>query len=136
MNYKSVLRSLNQNCNQTYPKYNSADLPNVAKIAMEITQYEPEVIYMLDNGSLDFQTYIVQYSGDAISQTLINVKNDKLISKEDIGYELGGEDESFQSFVINEKLEINIIDINYKTKFKKTLKIFKINSEGKIIKIR
>lgn len=130
------LKNCSQNCNQTYPKYNSADLPNVAKIAMGITQYEPEVIYMLDNGSLDFQTYIVQYSGDAISQTLINVKNEKLISSEDIGYELGGEDESFQSFVINEKLEINIIDINYKTKLRKVLNTFKINSEGKIIKIK
>lgn len=130
------LKNCNQNCNQTYPKYNSADLPNVAEIAMEITQYEPEVIYMLDNGSLDFQTYIVQYSGDAISQTLMNVKNDKLISKEDIGYELGGEDESFKSFVINEKLEINIIDIKYKTKLKKVLNTFKINSEGEIIKVK
>lgn len=130
------LKNCNQNCNQKYPKYNSADLPNVAKIAMEITQYEPEVIYMLDNGSLDFQTYIVQYSGDAISQTLINVKSEKLISSEDIGYELGGEDESFQSFEINEKLEINIIDINYKTKLRKVLNTFKINSEGKIIKIK
>lgn len=130
------LKNCSQNCNQIYPKYTSADLPNVSKIAMEITQYEPEVIYMLDNGTLDFQTYIVQYSGDAISQTLINVKNEKLISSEDIGYELGGEDESFQSFVINEKLEINIIDINYKTKLRKVLNTFKINSEGKIIKIK
>jgi len=119
-----------------YPKYTSTELPNVAKIALEITQYEPEIIYLLNNGNSNFQTYVVQYSGDAISQTLINIKNNKLISSQDIGYELGAEDESYQSFVINEKLDVDIIDINYKTKLRKVLSTIKINSEGKIIKIK
>lgn len=130
------LKNCSQNCNQVYPKYTSNELPNVARIAMEITQYEPEIIYLLNNGNLNFQTYVVQYSGDAISQTLINIKNDKLISSQEIGYELGGEDESYQSFVISEKLNIDIIDINYKTKLRKVLSTLKINSEGKIIKIK
>jgi hypothetical protein len=130
------LKNCSQNCSQIYPRYTSKELPNIAKIAFEITQYEPEIIYLLNNGNLKFQTYIVQYSGDAISQTLINIKNDKAISSENIGYELGAEDESYQSFIINEKLNIDIIDINYKTKLKKVLNTFKINSEGKIIKIK
>jgi hypothetical protein len=78
----------------------------------------------------------VQYSGDAISQTLINIKNNKLVSSQGIGYELGAEDETYQSFVINKKLNIDIIDINYKTKVKKVLSSLKINSDGKIIKIK
>jgi len=130
------LKNCSQNCSELYPKYTSTELPNVAKIAIDITQYEPQIIYLLNNGNLNFQTYIVQYSGDATSQTLLNIKNDKLISSEDIGYELGAEDESFQSFVINKKLNIEIIDINYKTKLRKVLNIFKINQEGKIIKIK
>jgi hypothetical protein len=130
------LKNCSQNCYQIYPRYTSKELPNIAKIAFDITQYEPEIIYLLNNGNLKFQTYIVQYSGDAISQTLINIKNDKAISSENIGYELGAEDESYQSFIINEKLNIDIIDINYKTKLKKVLNTFKINSEGKIIKIK
>jgi len=130
------LKKCSQNCSQIYPKYTSTELPDVAKIALEITQYEPEIIYLLNNGNLKFQTYIVQYSGDAISQTLINIKNEKAISSENIGYELGAEDESYQSFVINEKLNIDVIDINYKTKLKKVLNTFKINSEGIIIKIK
>lgn len=130
------LKNCSQNCSQIYPRYTSKELPNIAKIAFEITQYEPEIIYLLNNGNLKFQTYIVQYSGDAISQTLINIKNDKAISSQNIGYELGAEDESYQSFIINEKLNIDIIDINYKTKLKKVLNTFKINSEGKIIKIK
>lgn len=128
------LKNCSQNCSQVYPKYTSNELPNVAKIALEITQYDPEIIYLINNGNLNFQTYVVQYSGDAISQTLINIKNDKLISSQDIGYELGAEDESYESFVINKKLDIDIIDINYKTKVKKVLSSLKINSEGKIIK--
>ncbi|MNQ85923.1 hypothetical protein D3C85_1011010 [compost metagenome] len=128
------LKNCSQNCNQIYPKYTSNELPNVAKIALEITQYEPEIIYLINNGNLNFQTYIVQYSGDAISQTLINIKNDKLLSSQDIGYELGAEDESYQSFVINEKLDIDILDINYKTKVKKVVGSLKINSEGKLLK--
>jgi hypothetical protein len=130
------LKNCSQNCNQIYPRYTSNELPNVAKIALEITQYEPEIIYLINNGNLNFQTYIVQYSGDAISQTLINIKNDKLLSSQDIGYELGAEDESYQSFVINEKLDIDILDINYKTKVKKVVSSLKINSEGKIIKTK
>lgn len=130
------LKNCSQNCNQIYPKYTPTELPNVAKIALEITQYEPEIIYLLNNGNLSFQTYVVQYSGDAISQTLINIKNNKLISSQDIGYELGAEDESYQSFVINKKLDVEIIDINYKTKLRKVLSTIKINSEGKIIKIK
>lgn len=113
------LKNCSQNCSQIYPQYTSEELPNIAKIAFEITQYEPEIIYLLNNGNLKFQTYIVQYSGDAISQTLINIKNDKAVSSEDIGYELGAEDESYLSFIINEKLNIDIIDINYKTKLKR-----------------
>jgi hypothetical protein len=130
------LKNCSQNCSQIYPKYISSELPNVAKIALEITQYEPEIIYLLNNGDLNFQSYVVQYSGDAISQTLINIKNNKLISSQEIGYELGAEDESYQSFVISQKLDIDIIDINYKTKLRKVLNTFKINSEGKIIKIK
>lgn len=130
------LKNCSQNCNQIYPRYTSKELPNVAKIAFEVTQYEPEIIYLINNGNLNFQTYVVQYSGDAISQTLINIKNDKLISSQEIGYELGAEDESYQSFVIRDKLDIDIIDINYKTKVKKVVSSLKINSEGKIIKTK
>jgi len=130
------LKKCSQNCSQIYLKYTSTEMPNVAKIALEITQYEPEIIYLLNNGNLNFQTYIVQYSGDAISQTLLNIKNNKLVSSQEIGYELGAEDDSYQSFVINEKLDIDIIDIDYKTKLKKVLSTFKINSEGKIIKVK
>jgi len=127
------LKNCSQNCIQIYPKYTSTELPRVAKIAFEITQYEPEIIYSINNGNLNFQTYIVQYSGDAISQTLINIKNGKLISSKEIGYDLGGEDESYQSFIINDKLIIEIIDINYKTKLRKVINTFKINFDGKII---
>jgi hypothetical protein len=125
-----------QNCNQIYPQYTSMELPNIAKITVELTQYEPDIIYLLNNGNLKFQTFIVQYSGDAISQTLINIKDGKLISSQNIGYEMDGEDESYQSFIIDTKLNIDIIDINYKTKLRKVLNSFKINSDGKIIKIK
>jgi len=130
------LKNCSQNCNQIYPKYTSIELPNVAKIALEVTQYQPEIIYLINNGNLNFQTYVVQYSGDAISQTLINIKDDKLISSQNIGYQLEAEDESYQSFVINEKLDITIIDINFRTKVKKVLNSLKINSQGKIIKTK
>ncbi len=130
------LKNCTQNCSKIYPHYTSGELPKIATISYELTQYEPEVIYLLNNGSQKFQTYIIQYSGDAISQTLINVKNNYIISSQDIGYELGAEDKSYQSFIIDEKLNIDIIDINYKTKFKKVINSFIINSEGKIIKIK
>lgn len=125
-----------EDCGKNYPHYKSNELQNIAKIAIEVTQYNPDKIYSIKNGNQEFQTYVIQYSGDAISQTLINVKNNQLIASQSIGYELGGEEESYQTFLINKDLSINIYDVNYNSKSKKILTIFQIKKDGSVVKVK
>ncbi len=110
----------------------------------KINKNNPENIYRIDNGGLPFETYILQIRDEnqdyLLDRFIVNIKNQKLISKQLIGVEPDGEvpeDAIYtaKSFVLNKDLTINIFEVRFSKIYKKLKEAYKITSEGEIVKI-
>jgi hypothetical protein len=121
-------------CLNQYPVLINAKLLEVKKIISESTEDSPDKIFQINNGGLVFDTYVYCTYGDSDSQTLINIKDDKIIASESIGYAMP-ENKTYQSFVIDKDLSVTIYDIEYNNFLKKTLEKYKIKNDGKIVKM-
>jgi hypothetical protein len=121
-------------CAQLYPQLVEDKLNEIKKIISENTEDNPDEIFQINNGGLGFDSYVYCTYGDSDSQTLISIKDNKIIASESIGYAMP-ENKTFQSFVINEDLSITIYDVEYNTFVKKILEKYQIKNDGKIVKI-
>lgn len=120
---------------ELYPTLKDDKFENIKKIIFSNNEDNPDDIFQINNGGLNFETYVYCTYGDSDSQTLINVKNGKIISEVSIGYAMP-ENETYQSFIINRDLSIVVNDINYNTRVKKVLEKYQIKNDGSIIKIK
>ncbi|KUJ60002.1 hypothetical protein AR687_20490 [Flavobacteriaceae bacterium CRH] len=120
---------------ELYPQIMGDKLFQIKKIISENTEDNPDEIYQINNGNLGFDSFIYCTYGDSDSQTLINVKNNKIIANEALGYAMP-ENKTYQSFVINKDLTINIYDIDYNSRLKKILEKYQIKQDGSIAKIK
>lgn len=113
----------------SYKIYSSEELPEITKIINDQINEYPISIFAIDNGNLSFQTYVIQNDGDSVTQVLVNIKGDKVLANEIIGYE----SENYNTFIINKDLSINMYRVdNYNSR---TLtKTLQIKSDGSIIK--
>ena len=118
-----------------YPTLKDDKFENIKKIIFSSKEDNPDQIFQINNGGLSFETYVYCTYGDSDSQTLINVKNGKIISNESIGYAMP-ENETFQSFIINKDLSVIVNDINYNTRTKKILEKYQIKNDGSIDKLK
>jgi hypothetical protein len=119
---------------QLYPTVKGEKLEAIKKYIYFDSEDNPDEVFQIDNGGIGFDTYVYCTYGDSDSQTLINIKDEKIISKESIGYGTP-ENETYQSFIINKDLSIVIYDINYTTRSKKVLEKHQINPDGSIKKL-
>ncbi|WP_268846647.1 hypothetical protein [Flavobacterium aestivum] len=120
---------------QRYPTVKGEKLETIKKYIYSNNEDNPDEVFQINNGGKDFDTYVYCTYGDSDSQTLINVKNEKIISWESIGYATP-EDETYQSFIINKDLHIIIYNITYTTKSKRVLEKYLINLDGSISKMK
>ncbi|WP_426484812.1 hypothetical protein [Flavobacterium sp. 2] len=121
---------------KVYPKLKDDKFLEIKKIISESSEGDnADEIFQINNGGLAFDSFLYCIYGDSDSQTLINIKNDKIIAKEAIGYAMP-ENETYQSFVINKDLTIDVYDINYNSLSKKFLERHQIKQDGSIVKIR
>ena len=120
---------------KVYPSLNEAKLEAIKKIISTGGEDNPDLVFKINNGTTSFDTYVYCTFGDSDSQTVINVKDNKIISRESIGYAMP-ENETYQSFVINKDLSITIYDIDYNTRSKKILEKYLIKQNGTIVKIK
>ena len=118
---------------QVYPVLKDDKLEAVKKIISTDSEDNPDLIFKVNNATTAFDTYVYCTFGDSDSQTIINVKDNKIIAKESIGYAMP-ENETYQSFVINKDLSITIYDIDYNTRSKKILEKYQIKQNGLIVK--
>ncbi|MCD0472302.1 hypothetical protein [Flavobacterium sp. JAS] len=118
---------------EVYPVLKGDKLEIVKKIIYDANEDNPDEVFQINNGTIIFDTYVYCTYGDSDAQTLINVKNGKIISIESIGYAMP-ENETYQSFVINKDLSIVVYDINYADRSKKILEKYQINTDGSISK--
>ncbi|MCV9926936.1 hypothetical protein OIU83_04705 [Flavobacterium sp. LS1R49] len=120
---------------KAYPQLRGDKLAQIKKIILESSEDNPDEIFQINNGGLGFDSFVYCIYGDSDSQSLINIKNNKIIANESIGYAMP-ENETYQSFVINKDLTINIYDINYNSRSKKILEKHQIKQDGSITKIK
>lgn len=114
-----------------YKIYSSEDLPEITKIINEQINEFPASILIIDNGDLNFQTYVIQIDGDSITQIVVNIKGNKVLSSEIVGYE----SDSYNTFIINRDLTINLYKVNSDDKSKNITKKMKIKNDGVIVKV-
>ncbi|WP_421497718.1 hypothetical protein V8245_12895 [Flavobacterium columnare] len=122
-------------CKEKYPFLEGNELENVKKLISGNSEDSPDKIFKINNGNLDFKNYIYCTYGDSDSQTLISVRNDKIISSASIGYAMP-ENESYQSFVFEKDLSIVVYDIKYNTLTKKILEKYQVKKDGTILKTK
>ncbi len=108
-------------------------IPLIYTKIIEKTSYKPDFVIKLKN-NMDFDTYLVEYSGDPVVQDIFNFKGNTLISNENVGYELGGEDKTYTTFKISNDLTIDVIEVKYSNNSKKVIAKYKIDKSGKINK--
>lgn len=120
---------------QVYPVLKDDKLEVVKKIIATDGEDNPDIVFKVNNKTTVFDTYVYCTYGDSDSQTIINVKDNKIIDKESIGYAMP-ENETYQSFVINKDLSVTIYDIDYNTRSKKIFEKYQIKQNGSIIKIK
>jgi len=120
---------------EVYPQLNGEKLSQVKKIISENTEDNPDEIYQINNKDLGFDSFVYCTYGDSDSQSLINIKNNKILANEFLGYAMP-ENKTYRSFVINKDLTINIYDVDYNSKSKKILERYQIMSDGSIIKLK
>lgn len=120
---------------QVYPVLKDDKLEAVKKIIAADGEDNPDLVFKVNSGTTAFDTYVYCTFGDSDSQTIINVKDNKIVSKESIGYAMP-ENETYQSFVINKDLSISVYDIDYNTRSKKILEKYQIKQNGSIVKLK
>ena len=113
-----------------YKVYSSNELPEVTKNINDQINEFPVRFFSIDNGGLPFQTYIIETDGDSITQILVNIKDNKVLSSEIIGYE----SESINTFTINKDLSINMYKIDNENNSKSLTKTLQIKKDGRLVK--
>ncbi|MET3047369.1 hypothetical protein [Flavobacterium covae] len=136
----------NAKCNEKYPKIIGNELKSVTSlINKKINKNKPDVIYHLDNGGLPFETYVFQIRDEntdyLLNSMIISVGKGQLISEQLIGVQADGdipENVNYinKSFILSKDLLITIFEMRFSKKYKKLNESYKINSDGKIMKIK
>ncbi|WP_309609198.1 hypothetical protein [Flavobacterium sp.] len=114
-----------------YEVYSSDELSEIAKIINDQVNEFPARIFLIDNGNLPFETYVIETDGDSITQILVNIKDSKVLSNEIIGYE----SDNNNTFIINRDLSVNMYKIDINNNSKSVTKTLQIKKDGNIVKI-
>lgn len=132
----------NHACKDQFPFYKATDLPVVTSaINGKINKNNPDRIYCIDNGGKGFDTFVFNIrdeNEDYLQKFfIINVKNNKIISSQEIGQSIDGEapedaDVTDRTFIINNDLTVSVFDKIFKSK-NKLYKSYKINPDGLIV---
>ena len=132
-------------CKAEFPFYKADELSSITTlINSEINKNVPNKIYCIENGGLDFETYIFEVQDESEDYfqkfILINVKENKIIANQEIGRSINGDapedsDTTDKTFVINKDLTILVFDKIYKKKNKLTIK-YRMSSDGLLVIIK
>lgn len=115
-----------------YKVYNPDELPQITKIINDQLNEYPSRLFLIDNGGLPFDTYVFETDGDSVTQILVNIKDDKVLSKEIVGYE----SDSKNTFVINKDLSITMYKVDSDKNSKSVTRTLKIKQDGSIVKVK
>lgn len=122
-------------CAKRYPTLDETHAKELMYKLSSKLEGSPDIIFELNSPlKNDLRIYIICFDGDSSSQELMVMKGDKVIAQQSVGYAMP-ENKTYQSFVVNEDMTIQIYDVNYNNGKKKSLKKYKILENGKISKI-
>lgn len=122
-------------CAKRYPTLDKTHVKELMNKLSSKLEGSPDMIFELNSPlKNDLRIYIICFDGDSSSQELMVMKGDKVIAQQSVGYAMP-ENKTYQSFVVNEDMTIQIYDVNYNNAKKKSLKKYKILENGKISKI-
>ncbi|WP_160136698.1 hypothetical protein [Chryseobacterium sp. c4a] len=132
---KTCIQEPSSDCSKMYPVLDQAESARIIKI-MGITESNPESIFQIQPASgSNIDIYVLNFEGDSNSQEIVTVHNNKVISRQSIGYAMPEED-TYEAFIINPDMTIDIYEISFTNSSKKKKKEkYKILAIGTISKI-
>lgn len=132
---KTCIQEGSPDCSKMYPVLGQSESARIIKI-MGITEGRPESIFQIQpvSGS-NIDIYVLNFEGDSNSQEIVSVHNNKVVSRQSIGYTIPEED-TYEAFIINPDMTIDIYEISFTDSSKKKKKEkYKILANGNISKI-
>ncbi|AZA93106.1 Uncharacterised protein [Chryseobacterium nakagawai] len=132
---KTCIQEGSPDCSKKYPVLGQLESDKIIKI-IGITEGSPESIFQIQSASgSPINIYVLNFEGDSNSQELITVNNDKIISRQSIGYAMP-EEETYETFIMNPDMTVDIYEISFTdSSNKKKKEKYKIAPTGKISKI-
>lgn len=122
-------------CAKRYPTLDETHTKELMNKLSSKLEGSPEIIFELNSPLKNgLRIYIICFDGDSSSQELVVMKGDKVTAQQSVGYAMP-ENKTYQSFVVNEDMNIQIYDVSYNNAKKKNLKKYKILENGNISKI-
>ncbi|MDN3694161.1 hypothetical protein QWZ06_18715 [Chryseobacterium tructae] len=132
---KTCIQEGSLDCSKMYPVLGQSESARIIKI-MGITEASPESIFQIQpvSGS-NIDIYVLNFEGDSNSQEIVSVYNNKVVSRQSIGYAMPEED-TYEAFIINTDMTIDIYEISFADSSKKKKREkYKILANGNISKI-
>lgn len=122
-------------CVKRYPTLDESQSEELMGKLSSKLQGSPEMIFELNSPLKNgLRIYIICFDGDSSSQELVVMKGDQVTAQQSVGYAMP-ENKTYQSFVINEDMTIQIYDVSYNNAKKKNLEKYRILENGNISKI-
>ncbi|BAP30551.1 uncharacterized protein CHSO_1514 [Chryseobacterium sp. StRB126] len=132
---KTCIQEGSPDCSKMYPVLGQSESDSIIKI-VGITEGNPESIFQIQPASgSTINIFVLNFEGDSNSQELVTIGNNKVISRQSIGYAMP-EEETYETFIMNPDMTVDIYEISFtdNTKKKKKEK-YKISANGTISKI-
>lgn len=113
-----------------YIIYSSDEFPELTKIINDQINEFPIVFFIIDNGGMSFETYVIETDGDSTTQILVNISNNKVVGSEIVGYQ----SDSSNTFIINKDLAVSMYKINESNNSMELTGTLQIKKDGSIVK--
>lgn len=128
------LQQSSPDCDKIYPKLNGTALKKIGQLLGNKSEDIPTNIFQIRHHFKNkIDVYVIDFEGDSNFQEIISVSNNKIIARESIGYSMP-EENTYRSFIIDNKMNITVYEINYENLKKKINKKFSLQSNGEILK--
>lgn len=133
--FQTCISNPSSDCSKKYPVLSSSEYEKAIAIIGAQNGLPESIFSIQPTFENPISIYVLDYEGDSTSQDIITISNGKVVGHQSIGYAFP-ENKTFDSFIINPDMTIDVYEISYANHSKKRKKeSYKISRNGSISKI-
>ncbi|QXU43668.1 hypothetical protein [Pedobacter sp. D749] len=126
------LQQSSPDCEKIYPKLDEINFKKISKLLGNKSEDIPTNIFEIDSKlNNGIKIYVLDLEGDSTFQEIITVSNNKIIARKSVGHSMP-EEKTYESFIIENNMTVNVYNINFETLKKSLKEKFTILSNGEI----